>query len=134
MKTESQFQLMPQAQESTPSADPSLWTVEDGEALRLSIGPGLREVHVTEGRLWLTREGTAEQPAEDLWLSPGEAVALASGSEWVVEAWGTTRFQLLVPPRACSQSPQSRAHAGGALSAGSWVSRVSSSLLQPALG
>jgi hypothetical protein len=130
MKTESKFQLMPQAQESTPSADPSLWTVEDGEALRLAIGPGLREVHVTEGRLWLTREGTAAQPSEDLWLSPGETVALASGSEWVVEAWGTTRFQLLVPPRACAQP-----HAGHRVSAGSLASLVSSSLrLQPALG
>lgn len=100
-------QLMTQAQESTPAS--ALWTIADGEAIRLDIGPGAREVHVTEGRLWLTREGTATRPAEDLWLQAGDSVAMDSGSEWVVEAWGTTHFQLLVPPEACATQ---RRHAG----------------------
>lgn len=82
-------------------SDSAQWTLPAGEALRLDIGPGARELHVTEGRLWLTREGVAGAPAEDLWLSAGDTIALDSGSEWVIEGWGETHFQLLVPPRAC---------------------------------
>lgn len=77
------------------------WTMPEGEALRLDIGPGARELRVTQGRLWLTREGSADEPADDLWLSAGDSIALDSGSEWVIEGWGETRFQLLVPPHAC---------------------------------
>ncbi|MCR5884037.1 DUF2917 domain-containing protein [Rhizobacter sp. J219] len=77
------------------------WALPEGQALRLDIGPGARELRVTRGRLWLTREGSADEPAEDLWLTAGDTLALESGSEWVVEGWGETGFQLLVPPRAC---------------------------------
>ena len=91
-------QLMTMSQESTPSA---LWPLRPGEALRLDIGPGERELHVTEGRVWLTREGSTLAPAEDIWLTAGDSVTLASGSEWVLEGWGAARFQLLVPPQAC---------------------------------
>ena len=92
-------QLMTSKQESTPSA---LWSLEAGEALRLGIGPGERELHVTEGRVWLTREGSPQSPPEDIWLQAGDSIALASGSQWVAEGWGATHFQLLVPPRACA--------------------------------
>ena len=95
-------QLMPQKQHSSITSA-ALWALDGGEALRLEIGPGVRELHVTEGRLWLTREGTAKAPAEDLWLSAGDSLALDSGSEWVAEGWGVTRFQLLVPPQACGR-------------------------------
>lgn len=115
-------ELMTQAQESTPAG--ALWTVEDGVAMRLDVGPGARELHVTAGRLWLTREGTARRPAEDLWLASGETLALEHGSEWVVEAWGTAHFQLMVPPAACASQRQR-------LSARSVAPRVSS-WLQPA--
>jgi hypothetical protein len=98
-------QLMTQAQESTSAS--ALWTIDDGEAMRLTIGPGERDLQVTTGRLWLTREGTASQPAEDLWLSAGDTLSMASGTEWVVEGWGTTHFQLLVPPRACATQHRS---------------------------
>jgi Protein of unknown function (DUF2917) len=92
-------QLMTPEQQSKPSAQ---WAVAPGAALRLSIGPGERELNVTEGRLWLTREGTAQSPAEDIWLQAGDSIALDSGSQWVAEGWGQARFQLLVPPRACT--------------------------------
>jgi hypothetical protein len=116
-------QSMTNKQESTPSA---LWAMAPGEAFRLSVGPGERDLHVAQGRLWLTREGSAQSPAEDIWLDAGETLSLATGSEWVVEGWGDTRFQLLVPPRACARN----AHRASAPSA--WR-RVSSSLV-PALG
>lgn len=93
-------QLMTSKQESTPAAH-ALWALGGGEALRLDIGPGLRELQVTEGRLWLTREGTPDSPPEDIWLAAGDSITLASGSQWVAEGWGATRFQLLVPPQTC---------------------------------
>jgi hypothetical protein len=117
-------QLMTREQQSTASS--ALWSVGAGEALRLSIGPGEREVHVAEGRLWLTREGSLESPPEDIWLEAGDSIALESGSQWVAEGWGATRFQLLVPPRACAQASR---HVG----ASSAWQRVSSSLV-PSLG
>lgn len=114
-------QLMKSKQQSTPSA---LWALKGGEAMRLGIGPGLREVHVTQGRLWLTSEGTAEAPAGDVWLESGDSIVLGSGSEWVAEGWGETRFQLLVPPQACGRQAHSR-------SAAAW--RRLSTALVPAL-
>jgi len=80
----------------------ALWEVTRGEALSLSIGPGPRELAVTEGRLWLTLQGRVDDPAEDIWLAPGQSVKLASGSRVVIEAWPQAQFQLLVPPSACA--------------------------------
>lgn len=100
-------------------AQQALWTVASGEALSLIVGPGQRELSVAAGRLWLTLEGTAERPAEDLWLEPGQSVQLASGSKIVIEAWPEAQFQLLVPPAACPQLQRQRAaHRGGAPVAG----------------
>lgn len=90
-------------------AQQALWTVASGEALSLTVGPGQRELSVAAGRLWLTLEGTAERPAEDLWLEPGQSVRLDSGSRIVVEAWPEAQFQLLVPPSACPQVHRHRA-------------------------
>jgi hypothetical protein len=86
----------------------ALWEVTQGEALSLSIGPGARELAVTEGRLWLTLQGRADAPAEDIWLAPGQSVLLASGSRIVMEGWPQAHFQLLVPPSACSQRTRQR--------------------------
>jgi hypothetical protein len=116
-------QLMTMPQESTPSA---LWPLAAGEALRLDIGPGQRELHVTAGRVWLTREGSAQAPAEDIWLAAGDSVTLASGSEWVLEGWGAARFQLLVPPQACATMRRR-------LGAPAWQ-QAAGSALAPALG
>jgi hypothetical protein len=86
----------------------ALWTVQQGEALSLTIGPGPRELSVAEGRLWLTQQGSAERPADDLWLEPGQSVQLASGSQVVIEAWPVAQFQLLVPPAACPELAKPR--------------------------
>lgn len=76
----------------------SVWSVSQGEAVSLSIGPGPRELSVTEGRLWLTLRGELDAQPEDHWLEPGQSVQLASGSRVVLEAWPAAQFQLLVPP------------------------------------
>ena len=77
---------------------PSVWSVSQGEAVSLSIGPGPRELSVTEGRLWLTLRGELDEQPEDHWLEPGQSVHLESGSRVVMEAWPQAQFQLLVPP------------------------------------
>ena len=79
----------------------ALWALSQGEALSLEIGPGARELAVAKGRVWLTRQGQACAPADDVWLEAGQSVALASGSRVVLEAWPQAAFQLLVPPGAC---------------------------------
>ncbi|MCV2369553.1 DUF2917 domain-containing protein [Roseateles oligotrophus] len=79
----------------------ALWALAQGEALSLEIGPGPRELVVTKGRVWLTQQGSASAPPEDVWLEAGQSLALASGSRVVMEAWPQADFQLLVPPAAC---------------------------------
>lgn len=78
------------------------WELQPGEALRLTVGPGPRELQVLEGRVWLTRDGLPGRPALDVWLEAGETLALESGMKLVMEGWPQARFQLLVPPRACA--------------------------------
>ncbi|MDN3921362.1 DUF2917 domain-containing protein [Roseateles violae] len=82
----------------------SLWEVAEGEALSLTIGPGARELSVAQGRLWLTLQGSLDQPGHDIWLEPGQSVRLPSGSKAVIEAWPSAQFQLLVPPSACASA------------------------------
>ncbi len=88
----------PQHNATFPTA---AWELPQGQALRLTVGPGPRNLQVLQGRLWLTRQGTAGAAAEDIWLQSGDEMALESGSEWVAEGWPQARFHLLVPPSAC---------------------------------
>ena len=81
------------------------WELQPGEALRLTVGPGSRELQVLEGRVWLTRDGLPGRPALDVWLEAGQTLALESGMKLVMEGWPQARFQLLVPPRACAARP-----------------------------
>jgi hypothetical protein len=86
-----------------PAYASTAWALEAGQALSLPIGPGARELRVLDGRVWLTRQGRADRPAQDVWLQPGEAIILGSGERVVLEAWPRARFQLLVPPLACPE-------------------------------
>lgn len=80
----------------------ALWSVSQGTARSLSIGPGPRELCVIQGSLWLTGQGRADEPAQDVWLAEGESISLASGSRVVLEGYAGAQFQLLVPPSACA--------------------------------
>lgn len=80
------------------------WRVDGGQAMQLTIGPGVRRLRVREGRLWLTGDGAADAPADDIWLAPGEDVVLAEGSHVVAEGWPRASFELIVPPQACAAS------------------------------
>lgn len=100
------------------------WELARGEALSLDIGPGPRELSVTEGRIWLTQSGVLE----DVWLLPGQSVTLKSGARVVLEAWPEAQFQLLVPPAACPVLRQRR-RAKPAASASASPSAASSGLV-----
>lgn len=90
--------LMIHAQQSNDS----VWRLGKGQAMQLAIGPGVRRLRLREGRLWLTESGGAERAAEDIWLAPGDAVELASGTRVVAEGWPQASFELIVPPQACA--------------------------------
>jgi hypothetical protein len=81
------------------------WTLGQRRALRLQLDRGPRELRLLAGEAWLTRSaGDGARSSEDVWLRAGQSIALASGSEVVIEAWREElRFQLLVPPMACAQ-------------------------------
>lgn len=85
-----------------PTRRDGAWALQTGEAMRLPIGPGQRELRVLEGRVWVTQRGALDLPSDDYWLEAGDALDLPSGAELVIEAWPQARFQLLVPPQACA--------------------------------
>ena len=93
---------MSELQQQTQAAQ---WTLARRQALRLRLDRGPRELRLLAGEAWLTRSaGDGASSSEDIWLRAGESIALASGSELVIEAWREElRFQLLVPPMACAQ-------------------------------
>jgi hypothetical protein len=87
---------------STQQSEGSVWRLRKGQSLRLDIGPGTRRLRVREGRLWLTGEGASDAPPEDVWVSAGQDVVLASGTRIVAEGWPQASFELIVPPQACA--------------------------------
>lgn len=91
---------------SAHHSESSLWRLGKGQSVQLDIGPGQRHLRVREGRLWLTGEGAADAPPEDVWLAPGEDVVLAAGSHVVAEGWPQASFELIVPPQACAATPR----------------------------
>lgn len=97
----------------------ALWPLAAGGARRLTIGPGPRWLLVEHGRVWLTVTGGGAAMEQDRWLSAGEGVDLASGTEVVLEAWGgEAGFELLVPPRACAGSGRA------CMDVGAWLQRM----------
>ncbi len=89
---------MSKLQQSPNSAH---WTLKPGQAITLTIGPGSRWVHVTQGRAWITQGSTGS----DEWLERGDRLWVGSGASLVMEAWPTAQFELLVPPQACAARP-----------------------------
>ena len=86
---------------SAQQSDESLWHLGKGQSMQLEIGPGVRRLRMREGRLWLTGKGEPDEPAEDVWLAPGDDVLLPSGARLVAEGWPQASFELMVPPQAC---------------------------------
>lgn len=78
------------------------WRLAAGRTVRLAPQRRARQLWVTQGRLWLTTEGRADQRAEDVVLGPGQWLTLPAGTAWVAEAWEGAGFWLMqAPPAAC---------------------------------
>lgn len=94
---------------SHQTTQPWAWRLAAREATTLAGAPQPRWLRVDSGRLWVTaRDGGPHQP--DLWLGPGDSLALPPGTAWVVEAVACTRASLL-------EAAPRRLSAGGFLAA-----------------
>ena len=88
--------LMSRSQQSSPSAEPFKWALDEGSAMRLQADDRVRWLLVTDGRVWLTHSAeTPEQVPLDCWLEAGDSVELPAGQDAVVESWPSARFELL---------------------------------------
>ena len=76
------------------TSSPWTWPLETHEAATLTAAPVARWLRVDVGSVWVTAAATKGQ-AEDIWLAPGESLALPAGSTWVVEGWPKARLSLL---------------------------------------
>src|SRR4030095_11233266 len=74
------------------------WTLARGMAMRVPATSRLRYLGVVEGRVWLTRSGSDDEAAPDVWLAAGDHAALPAGVDVVVEGWPDARFELLEAP------------------------------------
>lgn len=85
---------------SHQTAQPWAWRLAAREASTLAAAPLPRWLRVDSGRLWVTaQDGGPHQP--DLWLGPGDSLALPPGTAWVVEAAACTRASLLEAAPRC---------------------------------
>ena len=98
----------------------SVWSLPAHASMTLRVGPGPRVMQVSEGRLWITSSGTADEASMDVWLITGDSIELPDGLAVVLEAWPSARFELLVPPKACRFSRHDRSILARA---GTWLAR-----------
>jgi hypothetical protein len=97
-------------------------TLDHAASLTLDADRSPRVLRVEQGRIWLTRtrdtlpgslprSGAGEldpgatdgraRDTRDLWLAPGETLALPGGSRWVLQAWPEAQLQLQADPGRC---------------------------------
>ncbi len=76
---------------------PWVWQLAERGATTLAAQPTPRWLQVEDGLLWVTAQ-QAGPHAPDLWLGPGDRLALPAGSAWVLQAWPQARMSLLAPP------------------------------------
>ena len=95
--------LMQKVQRSSGDA---VWTLAPGASMKLAAHGHRRLLQACDGRVWVTTEGTEERAALDVWLLPGETLALEPGTDVVLEGWPHARFRLLVPAMAPEARPR----------------------------
>jgi len=88
------------------SGDESVWVLTPGASMKLAAHAHGRVLQACEGLLWITTEGTDARAALDVWLLPGETLALEPGTDVVIEGWPSARFRLLVPAMASEARPR----------------------------
>ncbi|HMM85455.1 MAG: DUF2917 domain-containing protein [Gammaproteobacteria bacterium] len=77
---------------------------------RLRRAARARRLVVRQGLLWVTPTATLERPATDRWVAAGDALDLAPGVEWLVQAWTDTDFELLDHPATAPAGRASWVH------------------------
>lgn len=86
----------------------SAWLLPQGQALRRVVA-GSRLLRVARGRLWVTRDGSLTQPADDCVLSAGELMSLRPGEGVVIEALADSEMEFLEPAVAPARMQAQRA-------------------------
>lgn len=119
-------QLIPDPHHWTERSQPWNWVLAGGRAQVLPALPVARWLVVTEGRAWVTRTHEALDGADlaeaadgaraggDHWLTVGDRLWLAPGTQWVAEAWPRARLALLQQPQSLSAGRGAPASAGPA--------------------
>ena len=97
-------------------ADAWQWQLADRRVARMAPAAQPRWLVVAAGTLWLTPTAAEGDAVPDAWLSAGQRLVLPAGSEWVAEARGEARFEVLEPPAG----PGGGAAAAGALVQQRW--------------
>lgn len=69
-----------------PAVRRGAWQLEAGHAMSLKASSA-SILRVRQGRVWVTRDATAQAGSEDLVLAPGESLAVAAGERIVMEPW-----------------------------------------------
>ena len=62
------------------------WQLEAGHAMSLKA-TSASVLRVRQGRVWVTRDATAQWGSEDLVLAPGESLTVTVGQRIVMEPW-----------------------------------------------
>lgn len=69
-----------------PAVRRGAWQLAAGQAMSLRAQSD-SVLKVRQGRVWVTRDATAQWGSEDLVLGPGESLRLAKGERLVMEPW-----------------------------------------------
>jgi Protein of unknown function (DUF2917) len=62
------------------------WQLEAGHAMSLKA-TSASLLRIRQGRVWVTRDATAQWGSEDLVLAPGESLTVTAGQRIVMEPW-----------------------------------------------
>ena len=77
---------VPGASRVPPAVRRGAWQIAAGQAMTLKARSEC-VLRVRQGRLWVTRDATADWGSEDLVLAPGESLVVAAGQKLVMEPW-----------------------------------------------
>lgn len=69
-----------------PAVRRGAWQLAAGQAMSLRAQSD-SVLKVRQGRVWVTRDATAQWGSEDLVLGPGDSLRLAKGERLVMEPW-----------------------------------------------
>ena len=69
-----------------PAVRRGAWQLGAGEATSLRAS-GASILRIRQGRVWVTRDATAQWGSEDLVLAPGETLRVEAGERIVMEPW-----------------------------------------------